>query len=190
MTDTNYLQNDFGLLGNSGKGPSEAQRNFFREMAARFGATVSLRRPLLRPTWQPRTRPASRSVHLLKSLMVACRAACDTPRAQPPPTRQTAELLQKIMNPQEWLSATGYTDQSIRQPCRGPQICRYRAIGRKVRCTDFRMDGPSYASARAKHAATIGLGESRAGIYGKAWRSDKGQSAGIRGLKSSRFGLL
>ncbi|MGC1562073.1 MAG: poly(R)-hydroxyalkanoic acid synthase subunit PhaE [Bradyrhizobium sp.] len=120
MTDTNYLKMISDFWETAGKGPSEAQRDFFQQMAARFGATFPF---AAFPTNMATSNKASEAFRdLLNSLMAVPNALATATAQSTPGDKKTAELLQKIMNPQEWLSATGYTDQSIRQLVEGPKF--------------------------------------------------------------------
>jgi hypothetical protein len=120
MTDTNYVKMISDFWEAAGKTSSEAQKDFFQQMAARFGATFPFAAFPANMATSNKTSDAFRD--LLSSLMAVPNAVANAAAQSKPADKKTAELLQKIMNPQEWLSATGYTDQSIRQLVEGPKF--------------------------------------------------------------------
>jgi hypothetical protein len=120
MTDTNFAKMISDFWEAAGKTTSDAQKNLFQQMAARFGATFPFGGFSASVATSNKTGEAFRD--LLNSLMAVPNAVANATAQSKPGDKKTAELLQKIMNPQEWLSATGYTDQSIRQLVEGPQF--------------------------------------------------------------------
>ena len=159
MTDTNYLKMISDFWETTGKSTSEVQKDLFQQMLARFGVTSPF---AAFPTNLATSNKASEAFReLLNSLMAVPNALASAASQSNLSDKKTAELLQKIMNPQEWLSATGYTNQSIRQLVEGPKFADIGQLEGKVRCADRRLDGPSCASARAKHVATHRRGPKR-----------------------------
>jgi poly[(R)-3-hydroxyalkanoate] polymerase subunit PhaE len=120
MTDTNYLKMISDFWETTGKSTSEAQKDFFQQMTARFAATFPFAAFPSNLATSDKTSDAFRD--LLNSLMAVPNAVANATAQSNPSEKKTAELLQKIMNPQEWLSVTGYTDQSIRQLVEGPKF--------------------------------------------------------------------
>jgi polyhydroxyalkanoate synthase subunit PhaE len=120
MTDTNYLKMISDFWEATGKSTSEAQKDFLQQMTARFGATFPFAAFPSNLAASDKTSDAFRD--LLNSLMAVPNAIANATAQSNPSDKKTAELLQKIMNPQEWLTVTGYTDQSTRQLVEGPKF--------------------------------------------------------------------
>jgi polyhydroxyalkanoate synthase subunit PhaE len=120
MAEANYLKMMTDFWETAGKSASEAQKDLFQQFTSRFAATFPL---AAMPAGAVGPDKASEAFsELLKSLMAlpdAVKAATDQSKLS---DKKTAELLQKIMNPQEWLSVSGYTDQSVRQLVEGPKF--------------------------------------------------------------------
>jgi polyhydroxyalkanoate synthase subunit PhaE len=120
MTDTNYLKMISDFWEATGKSTSEAQKDFLQQMTARFGVTFPF---AAFPANLATSNKASEAFRdLLNSLMAVPNAVANATSQSNLSDKKTAELLQKIMNPQEWLSVTGYTDQSVRQLVEGPKF--------------------------------------------------------------------
>jgi len=120
MAEANYLKMMTDFWETAGKTASEAQKDLFQQLAARFAASFPLAAMPVGAAG-PNNAGAAFS-ELLNSLMAlpsAVKAATDQSNLS---DKKTAELLQKIMNPQEWLSVSGYTDQSVRQLVEGPKF--------------------------------------------------------------------
>jgi hypothetical protein len=120
MAEANYLKMMTDFWETAGKSASEAQKDLFQQFTSRFAATFPL---AAMPAGAVGPSKAGEAFsELLKSLMAlpdAVKAATDQSKLS---DKKTAELLQKIMNPQEWLSVSGYTDQSVRQLVEGPKF--------------------------------------------------------------------
>lgn len=120
MTEANYLKMMADFWETAGKTASEAQKDLFQQFAARFAANFPL---AAMPAGAAGPNKASEAfselLNSLKALPNAVKAATGQLNLS---DKKTAELLQKIMNPQEWLSASGYTDQSVRQLVEGPKF--------------------------------------------------------------------
>ena len=120
MPEANYLKMMADFWESAGKTASDAQKDLFRQFATRFAANFPL---AAMPAGVAAPNKASEAFSdLLNSLMAlpnAVKAATDQSNLS---DKKTAELLQKIMNPQEWLSVSGYTDQSIQQLVEGPKF--------------------------------------------------------------------
>jgi hypothetical protein len=120
MTDTNYLKMISDFWETTGKSTSEVQKDLFQQMLTRFGVTSPF---AAFPTNLATSNKASEAFReLLNSLMAVPNALASAASQSNLSDKKTAELLQKIMNPQEWLSVSGYTDQSIRQLVEGPKF--------------------------------------------------------------------
>jgi len=120
MPEANYLKMMADFWESAGKTASDAQKDLFQQFATRFAANFPL---AAMPAGVAAPNKASEAFSdLLNSLMAlpnAVKAATDQSNLS---DKKTAELLQKIMNPQEWLSVSGYTDQSIQQLVEGPKF--------------------------------------------------------------------
>jgi len=120
MAEANYLKMMTDFWETAGKTASEAQKDLFQQFAARFAASFPL---AAMPAGIAEPNKASAAFSdLLTSLTVlpdAVKAATDQSTLS---DKKTAELLQKIMDPQQWLSVSGYTDQSVRQLVEGPKF--------------------------------------------------------------------
>ena len=120
MPEANYLKMMADFWESAGKTASDAQKDLFQQFATRFAANFPL---AAMPAGMAAPNKASEAFSdLLNSLMAlpnAVKAATDQSNLS---DKKTAELLQKIMNPQEWLSVSGYTDQSIQQLVEGPKF--------------------------------------------------------------------
>jgi len=120
MAEPNYLKMMTDFWEKAGKTASEAQKDLFQQFTTRFAASFPL---AAMPAGVAGPNKASEGFsELLTSLMVlpdALKAATDQLNLS---DKKTAELLQKIMNPQQWLSVSGYTDDSVRQLVEGPQF--------------------------------------------------------------------
>ena len=120
MPEANYLKMMADFWESAGKTASDAQKDLFQQFATRFAANFPL---AAMPAGMAAPNKASETFSdLLNSLMAlpnAVKTATDQSNLS---DKKTAELLQKIMNPQEWLSVSGYTDQSIQQLVEGPKF--------------------------------------------------------------------
>lgn len=120
MPEANYLKMMADFWESAGKTASDAQKDLFQQFATRFAANFPL---AAMPAGMAAPNKASEAFSdLLNSLMAlpnAVKAATDQSNLS---DKKTAELLQKIMNPQEWLSVSGYTDQSVQQLVEGPKF--------------------------------------------------------------------
>ena len=120
MPEANYLKMMADFWESAGKTASDAQKDLFQQFATRFAANFPL---AAMPAGVAAPNKASEAFSdLLNSLMAlpnAVKAATDQSNLS---DKKTAELLQKIMNPQEWLSVSGYTDQSVQQLVEGPKF--------------------------------------------------------------------
>jgi hypothetical protein len=120
MADANYLKMMTDFWESAGKTASEAQKDLFQQFTARFAASFPL--AAMPPGVSGPNKASEAFSDLLNSLMVlpdAVKAATDQANLS---DKKTAELLQKIMNPQQWLSVSGFTDQSVRQFVEGPKF--------------------------------------------------------------------
>ena len=120
MPEANYLKMMADFWESAGKTASDAQKDLFQQFATRFAANFPL---AAMPAGMAAPNKASEAFSdLLNSLMAlpnAVKAATDQSNLS---DKKTVELLQKIMDPQEWLSVSGYTDQSIQQLVEGPKF--------------------------------------------------------------------
>jgi len=120
MQEEHYLKTMADFWESAGKTSSDAQKDLFQQFATRFAANFPL---AAMPAGMAAPNKASEAFSdLLNSLMAlpnAVKAATDQSNLS---DKKTAELLQKIMNPQEWLSVSGYTDQSVQQLVEGPKF--------------------------------------------------------------------
>jgi hypothetical protein len=120
MPEANYLKMMADFWESAGKTASDAQKDLFQQFATRFAANFPL---AAMPAGMAAPNKASEAFSdLLNSLMAlpnAVKTATDQSNLS---DKKTVELLQKIMNPQEWLSVSGYTDQSIQQLVEGPKF--------------------------------------------------------------------
>jgi len=120
MPEANYLKMMADFWESAGKTASDAQKDLFQQFATRFATNFPL---AAMPAGMAAPNKASEAFSdLLNSLMAlpnAVKAATDQSNLS---DKKTAELLQKIMNPQEWLSVSGYTDQSVQQLVEGPKF--------------------------------------------------------------------
>ena len=120
MPEANYLKMMADFWESAGKTASDAQKDLFQQFATRFAANFPL---AAMPAGVAAPNKASEAFSdLLNSLMAlpnAVKAATDQSNLS---DKKTVELLQKIMDPQEWLSVSGYTDQSIQQLVEGPKF--------------------------------------------------------------------
>ena len=120
MPEANYLKMMADFWESAGKTASDAQKDLFQQFATRFAANFPL---AAMPAGMAAPNKASEAFSdLLNSLMAlpnAVKAATDQSNLS---DKKTVELLQKIMNPQEWLSVSGYTDQSVQQLVEGPKF--------------------------------------------------------------------
>ena len=120
MPEANYLKMMADFWESAGKTASDAQKDLFQQFATRFAANFPL---AAMPAGVAAPNKASEAFSdLLNSLMAlpnAVKAATDQSNLS---DKKTVELLQKIMNPQEWLSVSGYTDQSVQQLVEGPKF--------------------------------------------------------------------
>jgi hypothetical protein len=120
MAETNYLKMMTDFWETAGKTASETQRDLFQQFAARFAASFPL---AAMPTGVAGPNKASEAFSdLLNSLKVLPDAVKAATEQSTLSDKKTSELLQKIMNPQQWLSVSGYTDQSVRQFVEGPKF--------------------------------------------------------------------
>jgi len=125
MAEENYLKMMTHFWETAGKTASDAQKNLLQSLATHMGTGFPMPfAPFL--TGDAASTTASEAFrHLLNSLMAVPDAMAKA-TGQTTTDAKTAELLQKIMNPQEWLAVSGYTDSAIRQFVEGP---RYADIG-------------------------------------------------------------
>ena len=120
MPEANYLKMMADFWESAGKTASDAQKDLFQQFATRFAANFPL---AAMPAGVAAPNKASEAFSdLLNSLMAlpnAVKAATDQSNLS---DKKTVELLQKIMNPQEWLSVSGYTHQYIQQLVEVPKF--------------------------------------------------------------------
>ena len=120
MPEANYLKMMADFWESAGKTASDAQKDLFQQFATRFAANFPL---AAMPAGVAAPNKASEAFSdLLNSLMALPNAVKATTDQSNLSDKKTVELLQKIMNPQEWLSVSGYTDQSIQQLVEGPKF--------------------------------------------------------------------
>jgi len=120
MPEANYLKMMADFWESAGKTASDAQKDLFQQFATRFAANFPL---AAMPAGVAAPNKASEAFSdLLNSLMALPNAVKATTDQSNLSDKKTVELLQKIMDPQEWLSVSGYTDQSIQQLVEGPKF--------------------------------------------------------------------
>ena len=119
MAEADYLKMITGFFEAAGKTSSEAQKNF-QQMAAGFAASFPF--AALPAGLATSSKTGDDFRELLNSLMALPDAVANATAQSNFSDKKTAELLQRIMNPQEWLSSSGLTDQSVRQLVEGPQF--------------------------------------------------------------------
>jgi len=119
MAETNYFKMMADFWESAGKTATDAQTKFLEDMKGRFGTGF----PLPFPSVDAGSAQASEKfLQLLNSLMVLPGAIAKATGLPGSSDKQTAELLKKIMNPQEWLTVTGYSDRTVQQLVEGPQF--------------------------------------------------------------------
>ena len=119
MAETNYFKMMADFWESAGKTATDAQKNFLEEIKGRFGTGF----PMPFPSVDAGSAQASEKfLQLLNSLMVLPGAVEKATGLPATSDKQTSELLKKIMNPQEWLTVTGYSDRTVQQLVEGPQF--------------------------------------------------------------------
>jgi len=125
MAEENYLKMMTHFWESASKTASDAQRNLMQSLATRMGTSFPmLFAPFL--TGDAASTKASEALRYHLSSLMAVPDAMAKATGQTTTDAKTAKLLQKIMNPHEWLAVSGYTDNAVRQFVEGP---RYADIG-------------------------------------------------------------
>jgi hypothetical protein len=124
MAEQNYLKMMTDFWESASKTTSDAQRNLMQSLATRMGTSF----PMLFTPFLTGDAASTKASETLRYLLDALMAVPDAMAKATGQTTdaKTAELLQKIMNPQDWLAVSGYTDNAVRQFVEGP---RYADIG-------------------------------------------------------------
>jgi hypothetical protein len=131
MSDSDYTKLLTDLWTKGGNAVTAAQQAMFKELAGRMPSAGPMTMP-----WQafaaddPKLKAASEA---FQKLMLAWKdlPATMTREGEKPDDRITAELLQRIFDPREWMSATGFMDDSIKRLSEGPQFADFGQIERK-----------------------------------------------------------
>lgn len=119
MAETDYFRMMTDFWESAGKNASDAQKKFLEGMTGKFGAGFLMPFASVDPG---SAQASEKFLQLLNSLMVLPGVATKAAGLTGASDRQTSELLQKIMNPREWLTATGYSDRAVQQLVEGPQF--------------------------------------------------------------------
>jgi Poly(R)-hydroxyalkanoic acid synthase subunit (PHA_synth_III_E) len=125
MADENYLKMMTDFWESASKTASDSQRNLMQTLATGIGTSFPvLFTPFL--AGHATSTKASETLRRLLDSLMAVPDAMANATGQTTADAKTAALLQKIMNPQEWLAVSDYTDNAVRQFVEGP---RYADIG-------------------------------------------------------------
>jgi len=125
MAEENYLKIMTDLWESASKTASDSQRNLMQTLATRMGTSFPvLFAPFL--TGDAASTKASETFRGLLDSLMAVPDAMATATSQTTMDAKTTALLQKIVNPHEWLAVSGYADNAVRQFVEGP---RYADIG-------------------------------------------------------------
>jgi len=131
MPETDYTKFLADFWAKSGSTLSAAQEQIFKDMAQRMGDVFTF--PL--QAFTGRSANLGEAGESLRELVESSLrlsqalgpAAVKTEAAD----GVTLELLQKIFDPREWLSATGYMDDNVRRVAEGPKLADLGNIERK-----------------------------------------------------------
>jgi len=120
MADNDFMNLMSDFWSKSGSAVSAAQQQFFKDAVDRMGHGFMF--PLNAFT----SRDLDQASEALQKLMAASLKLPEIV-AQGSGSREaddglTLELLQKIFDPREWLSATGYMDETVRRISEGPKL--------------------------------------------------------------------
>lgn len=131
MPDTDYTKFFTDVWMKAGGSLTAAQQQMFKDMAERMGSAFTL----------PLQALASGNANLAdpgESFRKFVETSLNLSQALAPAARQGGaadgagvELLQKIFDPREWLSATGYMDENVRRVAEGPKLADLGNIERK-----------------------------------------------------------
>ena len=122
MSENDYAKLLTNLWSKSGEAFTAAQQAMLKEMGGRH----MLADPLM--AWQafasgdPKLQHAADTFQKLMSAWNDLGSTIKTEHHQSGADPITAELLQKIFNPREWMSAVGFVDQNIRRLSEGPKF--------------------------------------------------------------------
>jgi hypothetical protein len=131
MSETDYTKFFTDLWTKSGNALTAAQEQLFKDMSQRMGGAFMF--PLqnltagtanLGEAGENLRKFVESSLKLSQALGPASGSAGTTDRV-------TVELLQKIFDPREWLSAVGYLDDGVRRVTEGPKLADLGNIERK-----------------------------------------------------------
>lgn len=132
MSEPDYTKFFAELWSTSGEAFTAAQQAMLKDFAGRIAMPGAMTMP-----WQafkvadPNLQSAADA---FQKLMVAWKQlpASVTNEDAKPADRVTAELLQRIFDPREWLNATGFMDETVRRLSEGPKFADFGHIESKL----------------------------------------------------------
>jgi polyhydroxyalkanoate synthase subunit PhaE len=131
MSDTDYTKLFTDMWMKAGGSLTGAQQQIFKDMADRMGSAFMLPMQALAAGTANLGDPGESFRKFVESSLKLSQALAPAARQAGAADAAGIDLLQKIFDPREWLSATGYMDENVRRVAEGPKLADLGNIERK-----------------------------------------------------------
>jgi len=121
MSGTDYFKALTDAWTSTGNALTDAQQKFFKDMAGQMGKAPMLPFPFA-PIGDGFGQATDSFRQLFASALEVPQAVAKEAVANGKSDAVTLELLQKVLDPQSWLSAAGYMDDGLRRIVEGPKF--------------------------------------------------------------------
>ena len=131
MSDTDYTKLFTDVWTKAGGTLTAAQAQLFKDMSERMGKAFMLPLQAMNPAAANLSEAGEKFREFIESSTKLSQALTPAAAKSAASDGVTIELLQKIFDPREWLSATGYMDESVRRITEGPKLADLGHVERK-----------------------------------------------------------
>ena len=131
MSDTDYTKFFTDMWAKAGGSMTATQAQMFKDMSERMGSAFMFPMQAMNASTANLGEAGEKFRKFIESSTKLSQALTPATAKTAASDGVTAELLQKIFDPREWLSATGYMDESVRRIAEGPKLADLGNIERK-----------------------------------------------------------
>jgi poly[(R)-3-hydroxyalkanoate] polymerase subunit PhaE len=131
MSDTDYTKFLSDLWMKTGSTLTAAQEQMFKDMAQRMGSGFMFPMQAFAGGTANMGEAGENLRKFVESSLKMSEALAPAAGKTAATDGVTAELLQKIFDPREWLSVTGYVDENVRRVTEGPKLADMGNIEKK-----------------------------------------------------------
>lgn len=131
MSETEYTKLFTDVWTKAGGTLTAAQAQLFKDMSERLGSAFMLPLQAMNASTTNLGEAGEKFRKFIESSTKLSQALTPAAAKSAASNGVTVELLQKIFDPREWLSATGYMDESVRRIAEGPKLADLGQLERK-----------------------------------------------------------